>query len=56
MPVNNEEGEGSLVESNSSASKTTTKSEFPRKSYRVTVELPIFLTVMGMSLIGVYIS
>lgn len=56
MPLYDEEDEERLLENNSSATRTTTISELPGKPFRVTVELPIFLTVMGISLIGAYIS
>lgn len=56
MAVNDEEGEESLVESHSSVTRTTTVSELPGKSYGITVEIPIFLTMMGLSFTGIVFS
>lgn len=56
MAVNDEESEERLVESNSSVTRTTTISELPGKSYGITLEVPIFLTTMGLALIGIVFS
>lgn len=56
MSVNNDESEEMLVESHSSVTRTTTISELPGKSYGVTIEVPLFLTMMGLALSGIVIS
>lgn len=56
MAVNNEDGEDRLMESNSSGIRTTTISELPGKSFGITVEIPIFLTMMGLAFVGTEVS
>lgn len=53
MALNGEEDEERLVESSSSVIRTTTISELPGKPYGITVEVPLFLTMLGLVLVGI---
>lgn len=56
MALNEEDGEERLVGSNSSVNRRTTISELPGKPFGITVEVPIFLTMLGLALVGTVIS